>query len=710
MAIVVNPRALALRKLKASGLTPQDFKALRCKALLGSQVRALDLPAYPALQLPYFDLRGKPTSFYRLRYLVDVPTKNGADPLRYIQLPGTLNEVYLPPLLSSSWAKIATNPDVSLVITEGELKAAAACKAGVPTLGLGGVWCFKSASRQLPLLPIFHEIAWSGRTVYLAYDSDTAVNADVAAAVGALGRELLALGALPRIVQLPVLKGLAKTGLDDLLVAKGAKALPPLLLSSKPYATSAALYELNAEVVYIRDPGLVVQLSTGQRLRPKDFTAHAYANRYYHEEQPTRDGPKLVKKPAAPAWLGWEQRAELRRLTYRPGQERVTGAKHDELNTWPGWGCAPRKGNVDPWRKLLDVLFRDQPASRRYVEQWLAYPLQHPGTKLFTAVVLWGTHTGTGKSMLGYTMKAIYGKNFVEIGDRELADGRNEWAQSKQFVMGDDVTSGEHRKQVADRLKAMITQEQIRVDAKYVPLISLPDCLNYYLNSNHLDTVLIEDKDRRYFIHEVKGPPLTLAWATSYMRWRDAEGGAAALHYHLLHLPLAGFDPHAPAPMTLAKAMMIEAGLSDVGVWVRRVRDDPDALLRLGDAKLSGDLWTNGELLHLFDPEGRTRVSANGLGRELTRAGILHAAQGMPVPTATRGSARLYAVRNGTLWYGASPTRAGEHYDKTRGGLALRRPMPKRKLTRRRVVAKVVKRRRVVKRVRPSVKVHKAPA
>ncbi|MFZ0630231.1 MAG: hypothetical protein WA374_09135 [Acidobacteriaceae bacterium] len=37
----------------------------------------------------------------------------------------------------------------------------------------------------------------------------------------------------------------------------------------------------------------------------------------------------------------------------------------------------------------------------------MAYPLQYPGTKLYSAVVLWTAQQGVGKSLLGYTMQQI---------------------------------------------------------------------------------------------------------------------------------------------------------------------------------------------------------------------------------------------------------------------------------------------------------------
>ena len=89
--------------------------------------------------------------------------------LRYAQAPESLNEVYMPP--SVKWGKVAADIKQPIIITEGELKSALACKLGMPTAGLGGVWNFRASSAERPLLKWFTEVKWKERPVYICYDS-----------------------------------------------------------------------------------------------------------------------------------------------------------------------------------------------------------------------------------------------------------------------------------------------------------------------------------------------------------------------------------------------------------------------------------------------------------------------------------------------------------------------------------------------------------
>lgn len=657
---------LMLAKLETSCLDASDAKILRIKPADRGELRTLLLPDKKAIELPYFDAKGKPTGFKRWRYMED--TRDGfaaqtdKKPVRYVQASDTVSEVYMPPTVD--WATIQKDPTVEVVITEGELKAACCTKYAMPCLGLGGVYSFKSSKRKLPLLPIFYDFEWKGRVVLVAYDSDAHTNPMVVRARNELCRELLALGALPYIVNVTSADDDSKRGLDDVVYQEGVDTLNDLLANAEPYAMSAELHALNIEVAYIKDPGIVVTLDTGLKMRASDFTGHAYSTRHYYETTIDAKGQeRQTKKKAAAAWLEWPLRLELSSIVYQPGGERITGRA--EYNTWPGWGCEPRRGSIKPWADLLDHLFAGKPEERNWFERWCALPLQQPGKKMYTAAVLWGVNTGTGKSLVGYTLGRIYGKNFTEIGDKELKDERNEWAVNKQFVMGDDVT-GHDQRQYADKLKRMITQQKMRIDQKYIPSYEIIDVINYLFTSNHPDAFFLEDDDRRNFIHQVMGGPLAREFYREYMVWLNG-GGAAALFDHLLRLDLQGMSAEDRAPDTEARRAMIEDGLSDVGSWVRRLRHEPDMVLKLGEVSLTGDLWAATELLRLYDPEAKSRVTAGGLAKEMKRAGIKQAYDGMQVKTSV-GQQRLFMIRNADKWKKASGAALAEHYEATRGG------------------------------------------
>lgn len=664
-----NALQLARAKWASSGLTDEHARQLGLQALTGEDTAALasNFHKVAALLIPYWDLTGKPTKFFRIRYLTELPGFAGVvtKPQRYAQPAGTLNEVYLPPLFKSKWKDIASNSEVPIYLTEGELKAASACARGLACIGLGGVDVWRSSKRGIELLPTLAAFEWHDREVTIVYDSDAATNENVVRAQRQLARELLNRGAMPRIASLPPGAEGKKQGLDDYLVANSAEDLAELLAEAPPFGEAEALWSLNEEVAYIRNPGLVVVRETGQKVAPAAFAQHMYANRHYFESKVTKKGPpKIERKPLAPRWISWERRFELERVTYAPGQPQLYG---NEWNTWPGWGVQPKRGSVAPWRWLLDYLFQNESAEvRRWFEQWCAYPLQYPGTKLFTSAVLWGVRHGTGKTLVAYSLMKIYGKNAIEIKDQDLRGNFNEWAENKQFIYGDEVTGndGFAKRAEADRLKGLITQATLRVNAKYVPTYTVPDCCNYYFTSNHPDAFFLEDNDRRYFVHEVSQAPAEQKLYDEYDTWLHGDG-TTALFYHLLSLDLEGFHPKAPALVTRSKQAMILDNKTDLGLWVASLREDPQGTLRsLGDAvSRSAELLTASQLLRAHDPEGSGKVKLNGLSRELKRAGFAQVNKGIPVRTQAMGLQRLYPVRNKERWMTATAKELAKHFD-----------------------------------------------
>ncbi len=661
-------------KLASSGLTLDHARDLGLRALDVAQVRALGTwpESRPALLIPYHDLDGEDLSdlpagepFYRLRYLGSDTSFTAAakaeKPKRYAQPPRTAPCVYLP--RSVDWRAIAEGTG-DLLITEGELKAAKACAEGFPCVGLGGVWSFRSAEHGVLFNKVLERFTWLRRNVYLVFDSDLATNPNVAAALTALAYELQQRGAYAHVVWLPELLGAGeKVGLDDFLVFHGDKAgeeLGALLRQGDLLGIVDPLLRLNEEWVLVLHPGLLVNRRTRDKYKPDAMRSFLTTENVIVRELAADGVVKHKKTSAGNEWMKWPLRTQASAVTYAPGRPEFIRNGRCWYNTWEGWGTVARKGSVKPFLKLVDRLFEGaEPWAKTWFLRWLAYPLQHPGHKLFTSVLVHGRVHGSGKSLLGVTMGRIYGKNFSAIKQKDLNGDFNAWAENKQFVLGDDITGSDNREHT-DVLKTLITQEKIRINIKFVPEYEVPDCLNYYFTSNQVNAFFLEDDDRRHFIHEVTAGRMSDEDAIAFIRWRDEEGGAEALFHHLLKLDLGDFNPAAPAPMTQAKDRMIADGRTDLGSWVRQLLDDPDTVLKVGAIPIARDLFTTLELLALHDPHGKGRVTANGLARELRRAGAVQPLKGAQVRT-SEGRLRLYAVRNPDRWRDAKLEEVVKH-------------------------------------------------
>lgn len=688
-------KKLVKAKLAESGLDERDAKRLGIAVLSPKETRAAlphvkDVPELSSLRIDYHKADGtKRDGIYRVRVLGEPKVKGfdqAAKPRRYFQPLDTPPAAYFPRVVN--WEKVLEDPEVRIVLTEGELKAACACKNGVPTVGLGGVDSWASKKRGLSLLPELERVKWNGRNVVICYDSDAAKNPGVASATHRLAATLLDRGAIPAIAHLPDVAGLKKTGIDDYIVNVGIEHFEEVIDEATSEEITRKLWEFNSKFIFIKHPGFIYDESAfapegvearfapprGQcRMDPSDFKNSKYSNVWARKVVGAKEDGSLKTQDVqvAKEWVDWPHRREAVHITYIPGKPKIVG---DAYNAWSGWGVEPQPGSVAPWSKLLDSLCAGSPEMRTWFERWAAWPIAHPDRcKLNSAVCFWSVTKGIGKSVIGKTLGAVYGReNYSEISQKELDSDFNTFMVNKQFVMVDEMTASEAVAK-ADVLKKYVTQDWLQCNEKHVPLYSIPDTVNFYMTSNRPNAIKVEEGDRRFGIHEVLQSPCGEmhmlpggckkcdAFWDEYYSWLRGDGPARLMH-HFLNLDFGGFEPSAPAPMTTAKEEMIAASKNEAAQWVARLRDDPQSVLWGAQGPTARDLYTASELLTLFDRERKGQpITANTMGSIVKEHGMPRASTS---PLRVNGElGKYYVVRNVPKWIRASRTAMEEHVE-----------------------------------------------
>jgi hypothetical protein len=244
-----------LADLKKSCLGPKDAAALGLKYS--------ENEGHPGYAIPYLALDGKAMDHhFRVRYLgaQDELQKDAKGrPIRYTQPKGSAPRFYYAHIGGLEWKKVAADSKVTLYLTEGEKKAAAGCKLGVPCIGLGGVFNWLTDGHAID---DFNRFEWSGRTVKIVFDSDIRYKTSVQTALKRLADELIKRGAIPYEVELPTLRGASKTGLDDFLAhhGGGAKALARFrALPEKPLLIPQGFTSMEITTMKLAEPNWVVQ-------------------------------------------------------------------------------------------------------------------------------------------------------------------------------------------------------------------------------------------------------------------------------------------------------------------------------------------------------------------------------------------------------------------------------------------------------------------
>jgi hypothetical protein len=562
------------------------------------------------------------------------------------------------------WEAVFTTAGADVVLVEGEKKAIAGCKAGLNTIGLGGVWSWKSKASGVSLLPELAAMSWAGRPVYLCFDSDASTNTDVAKALAALSETLTALGAKVATATMPEEVRGEKVGLDDFIVKHGIDAVHQHLAKHAGYGElTAKLWAFNARFAVIHDPATVLDeeahdsldLPAQRLLNPTTFKKVLFANVQAVVAETVGGEDKAKPVAVAEKWLEWPARRQYEHLTYAPGEPRVLN-HGSRYNSWMGLAVEPRKGCVKPWAMALDHIFKDSPREHRlWFERWMGWPLKHLGAKLSSAVGIWGK-PGRGKSVLAEKVLAtIYGSNFASIAQQDLEGSFNGWAVGRQFVLVDEVSAEDSRTR-GHRFKKMITQTEMQVNVKFIPGYSLPDHVNYYMTSNSPRAFHVEDDDRRFFIHHAPDEQLPREFWNDFVdRWlgfhnapKYGPGPAALLHYFMHDLDYGDFDPKAPPPMTASKEEMIEIARHPCEDWLRHFAETEHFKTRGGR-----EIYSIGELCLLYrgtGGRGADSMAPNIFGAHLSGAG-------MPRKLVRAGEDvhRLVAVANTGKWATAKP-------------------------------------------------------
>lgn len=262
-------------------------------------------------------------------------------------------------------------------------------------------------------------------------------------------------------------------------------------------------------------------------------------------------------------WLNSDRRRMVLpdQLVFDPTGE--TG--DDAINLYSGLAMSPSPGDCGPMLELLQHLCGESASTPEAVQavidwvlDWLAWPLQHPGAKMSSALVFHGPQ-GAGKNLFFEAVASIYGRYAVVVGQDQLEDKFNDWASQRLFVIGDEVVARAELFHQKNKLKAFITGETIQINTKMMPLRTERNHVNVVFLSNEHQPLALEPDDRRYLV--IYTPPRRdddlYDRVAAFLR----AGGARVFLNYLLSRDLTGFGPHVRPLMTKAKADLIELGL-----------------------------------------------------------------------------------------------------------------------------------------------------
>lgn len=580
----------------------------------------------PALVFQYHDLDGALApleNFHRVRYLY-----LGFQGTRYGQKRKSLNMPYLPPLpkgVKLTWREIAANPEIELMILEGEGKGLCICTVnGVPAIALGGVDMWRALqSKGVAALPPLEEFVWAGRTVTIVYDSDNpdGLKESVQRAAFAFMNHLLSKGALAFLCVLPPRDDGKKVAADDYVIANGIDKFLEFVESNRMiHASASRLIEVSERYAYCKENDCFVDKLARENLVPIDrerlnrilrLEKIAYPDLVPGNKSSPIPAVKLVPRLLVDGLIAWPGAFQFDRLTYSPGEGRLV-EKNGELrcNLWCGWKAEyegerkrmelpppPIRDNLlGEYFWLLDNVFGGDPIMRAFIEHWLFYPLKYPGAKLHQYIYVVTDKQGIGKDLIAKLLiNFVYGPHGKHLRQTDIdKDNRfNYHEYGVSFLWGDEVvTSGTRR--YYESLKSVTTDDSLTVERKGMDPIEFDENhVNRYLTAN--ESSFGTGIERREGYHSPGEESVRdEARLTNIYELFSKYGGAPLLWYARERYNEAGYRPHGDAPITVGKRDARENVGDVLNVWLTELRKSKD---------LNRAFFTSDELWLLFKQE-----------------------------------------------------------------------------------------------------------
>lgn len=255
-------------------------------------------------------------------------------------------------------------------------------------------------------------------------------------------------------------------------------------------------------------------------------------------------------------------------ITYAAGAS-VLVAREGQVygNRWRDARPTPVAGDPALWLAHVERMVPER-FEREHLLNALAHKVQFPGHKINHAILLGGNH-GSGKDTLfAPFFWAIGGPskhNCSLVKNEELT---SQWGYALECEVMEIAelrqAEAKDRRALENTLKPIIAAppELLMVNRKGLHPYMALNRVFVIAFSNERVAISIPSEDRRWFVLWADAPKLPEAQAVSLWNWYERRGGFAAVAHYLHTRDVSAWNPNAAPPMTEAKSIMVEHGMS----------------------------------------------------------------------------------------------------------------------------------------------------
>lgn len=271
---------------------------------------------------------------------------------------------------------------------------------------------------------------------------------------------------------------------------------------------------------------------------------------------------------------------EAKKIVFDPEGKQGAGI----INMFTGFETKPKAGDVEPLLEHLHLLCGTDEVFD-WVIKWTAYPLQHPGAKMATALVFHGKE-GTGKNIFWDAVKAVYGRYGVMITQSQIESEFNAWMSAKLFILANEVLSRRERRHIKGRLKALVTESTVMINQKNMPIRDEENHANFVFLSNEADPIDTDRFDRRYQIINCEH-----VLSKEYYRDLKASIDIGALYHYLISVNLGDFNPHTAPILNDAKEALLRLNMRSEQLFLEEWMDGESTAFPFQDVPSLSLYW-----------------------------------------------------------------------------------------------------------------------
>jgi hypothetical protein len=236
-------------------------------------------------------------------------------------------------------------------------------------------------------------------------------------------------------------------------------------------------------------------------------------------------------------------------------------------NRWRDARPTPAAGDASQWLAHVERMVPEK-FEREHLLNALAHKVQFPGHKINHAILMGGNH-GSGKDTLfAPFVWAIGGDAKANCSLVKNEDLSSQWGYALECEVMEIAelrqAEAKDRRALENTLKPIIAAppELLMVNRKGLHPYMALNRVFVIAFSNERVAISLPSEDRRWFVIWCAASKLPEAQAVSLWNWYQHRGGFEAVAHYLHTRDVSAWNPNAPPPMTEAKAIMVEHGMS----------------------------------------------------------------------------------------------------------------------------------------------------